>query len=61
MKAMKLTEQYNELRTYGEIIEDKDFQTMGGQFVRLTTFKYNGKIYTTTKYNGTVYAVCEVE
>ena len=52
---------YNILRHYGEIIADKNHETIEGNFIRFTTYKYNNKYYAVTMVNGTIFMIAEKE
>lgn len=52
---------YNILRHYGEIIADKNHETIEGNFIRFTTYKYNNKYYVVTMVNGTIFMIAEKE
>ena len=47
------------LRTYGEIIKDEEHETTKGQFIRITTFKYNEELFVLVMKNGEVVTVGE--
>ena len=53
--------QANLLRTYGEIIADKEHETTEGNFIRFTTYKMDGAYYTLVMCNGDVILVGELE
>ena len=56
-----MKEQYNTLRHYGEIIADKNHETIEGNFIRFTTYKYNDAHYVVTMFNGEVMMIAEKE
>lgn len=56
-----MKEQYNTLRHYGEIIADKNHETIEGNFIRFTTYKYNDTHYVVTMFNGEVMMIAEKE
>ena len=56
-----MKEMYDVLRHYGEIIADQNHQTIKGDFIRFTTFKYNESYYVVTMFKGNVFMVAEKE
>ena len=52
---------YKILLHYGEIVADKNHETVDGNFIRFTTFKYNNTYFIATLFNGDVISVAEKE
>ena len=46
---------YNELKHYGRILADKNYETTEGHFIRFTAYVFKGKYYVVTMFNGTVF------
>ncbi len=58
---MSITNLYNTLRHYGEIIADKNHETTEGHFIRFTTYKFEDVYYVVTMFDGDVFMVTEKE
>jgi hypothetical protein len=50
---------YNELRHYGNIIADRNHETTEGNFIRFTTYEFEGKYYVVIMFNGDLMAAYE--
>ena len=50
---------YNALRHYGDIIADKNHETIEGNFIRFTVYKYNEMYYIVTMCNGILIGISE--
>lgn len=50
---------YDTLKHYGEIIADRNHETVEGNFIRFTTFKYGNTHFVVTMFNGDVMMVAE--
>ena len=50
---------YNILKQYGEIIVDKNHETIEGNFIRFITFKSGKAYFIVTMFNGDVMAISE--
>ena len=60
---MRLTKEimYDELRHYGNMLADKNHETTEGNFIRFTTYEFEGKFYVVVMYNGGLMNVYEDE
>ena len=58
---MSMTNLYNTLRHYGEIIADKNHETTEGHFIRFTTYKFEDRYYVVTMFDGDVFMITEKE
>jgi hypothetical protein len=58
---MSITNLYNTLRHYGEIIADKNHETTEGHFIRFTTYLFEDRYYVVTMFDGDVFMVAEKE
>jgi len=56
---MSITNLYNTLKHYGEIIADKNHETTEGHFIRFTTYLFEDRYYVVTMFNGDVMMVVE--
>ena len=54
-----MAETYKILVRYGKIIADKQHETTEGNFIRFTTFEYQGFYYIAVICNGAVMAIAE--
>ena len=52
---------YDELRRYGNIIADKNHETIEGHFIRFTTYEFEDMYYTVVMFDGDVMMVVEDE
>lgn len=50
---------YKELVRYGEIVSDRQHETMDGHYIRFTVFNHKDTLYITTMYDGTVVQIAE--
>jgi hypothetical protein len=60
-KKVNKMDTYKILLHYGEIVADKNHETVDGNFIRFTTFKYNNTYFIATLFNGDVISVAEKE
>lgn len=58
---MSMTNLYNTLKHYGEIIADKNHETTEGHFIRFTTYLFEDRYYVVTMFDGAVLVVTEKE
>lgn len=58
---MSMTNLYNTLKHYGEIIADKNHETTEGHFIRFTTYLFEDRYYVVTMFDGDVIMVTEKE
>ena len=54
-----MTNLYNTLKHYGEIIIDKNHETTEGHFIRFTTYLFEDKYYMVIMFDGDVMAINE--
>ena len=59
MSLMKMM--YDELRRYGDIIADKEHETIEGTFIRFITYEFEGMYYVVTMIDGNVFMIAEKE